>query len=237
MFDYFCIFTTSGVVLWYKAFVEIKFDLINQLIKDIMIEEKTAKNQYTCKGSIIKWKIANELNLIFTVVYKEVLHLSFVEDLLDMIKIEFTKKVVPNLDLDNGLYLSLPTYFDKNFKQIQAKWEMKTQEMKSPKKMRTFDQSKKAKKGGITPDSTNKKPDEPSFKSDEDLGDEVTDESKMTKAELAKKRLAERFSKKKTQKKPGQKVEEETKTPKGKEERNWGYKTSLTKDDIAKFDR
>jgi signal recognition particle receptor subunit alpha len=193
MFDYFCIFTTSGVVLWYKAFVEMKFDLINQLIKDIMIEEKTAKNQYTFKGSIIKWKIANELNLIFTVVYKEVLHLSFVEELLDLIKIEFTKKVVPNLELENGLYQSLPTYFDKNFKQVQAKWEMKTQEMKGPKKMRTFDQSKKAKKGGTLTPSTKK--DEPAPKLEKDPENVKLDESKMTKAELAQKHLAEKFNK------------------------------------------
>jgi hypothetical protein len=235
MFDYFCIFTTSGVVLWYKAFVEMKFDLINQLIKDIMIEEKTAKNQYTYKGSIIKWKIANELNLIFTVVYKEVLHLSFVEELLDLIKIEFTKKVVPNLELENGLYQSLPTYFDKNFKQVQAKWEMKTQEMKGPKKMRTFDQSKKAKKGGTLTPATKK--DEPAPKPEKDLEEVKLDESKMTKAELAQKHLAEKFNKKKDKKKPGHKVVEETKTPKGKEERNWGYKQSITEEDKTRFDR
>jgi len=231
MFDYFCIFTTGGVVLWYKAFVEMQFDLINQLIKDIMIEEKSAKSQFITKGNIIKWKVANELNIIFTVVYKEVLHLSFVDDLLDLIKNEFIRNIYPTLDLDHGLYQTLPNYFDKNFKQIQAKWETKTQEMKSRKKMRTFNESKKNKKPKKIAKEIEKSSD------DEEEVKEV-DESKLTKSELARKKLADKFKKKKSLKNKTKKIEPKDQGKvKGKEDRNWGYKTSLTKDDLTKFDK
>jgi len=41
MLDFFCIFTTGGVVLWYKAFFgELKFELINVFIRNILLQEK-----------------------------------------------------------------------------------------------------------------------------------------------------------------------------------------------------
>jgi len=43
MFDFVCIFTTGGVVLWYKAFGDLKFPLLNMLIKNILLEEKTSQ--------------------------------------------------------------------------------------------------------------------------------------------------------------------------------------------------
>lgn len=240
MFDYFCIFTTGGVVLWYKAFVDLRFDLINQLIKDIMIEEKTAKNYYISKGSIVKWNIANELGIVFTVVYKEVLHLTMVEDLLDMIKTEFVKKVVPNLDLDNGLYTSLPTYFDKNFQQIQLKWEAKAQEQKNPKKMRTFNETKKAKRNTLTasdsPIKLGSAKTDDEGEEDAAEGDDEIDESKMTKTELARKKLAEKFKKKKS-KTMRKKDETPKESPKGKEGRFWGYKDKITGEDMKRVDR
>lgn len=42
MFDFVCIFTTGGAVLWFKAFCDLKFDVMNIFIKNILIEEKTA---------------------------------------------------------------------------------------------------------------------------------------------------------------------------------------------------
>ena len=210
-----------------------------------MIEEKTGKNQYVFKDSIIKWRVANELNIIFTVVYKEVLHLKYVDELLDMIKNEFVKKVVPNLDLENGLYITLPTYFDKNFKQIQQKWEMSFNDSKGPKKMRTFNQSKKAKKGN-KPDSNPESPSKKNGKSksedegeDEDVEEDNKEESKMTKTELARKQLAEKFKKKKdkSMKKKNEQPKEETKKGKGKEGRFWGYKEKITDEDMKMIDR
>jgi len=43
MFDFVCIFTTGGVVLWFKAFCDMKLDLLNMFIKNILLEEKTAQ--------------------------------------------------------------------------------------------------------------------------------------------------------------------------------------------------
>lgn len=42
MLDFFAIFTTGGVVLWYKAFVgELKFEMLNVFVRNVLLQEKT----------------------------------------------------------------------------------------------------------------------------------------------------------------------------------------------------
>lgn len=97
MIDFMCIFTTGGVVLWYKAFCEMKLDLLNIFIKNILLEEKTAKAHYTYQDYVLKWKVQNDVKLVFAIIYKEILQLAFVEELIDMVRYEFVTKVHPAL--------------------------------------------------------------------------------------------------------------------------------------------
>ena len=99
MFDFFCIFTTGGMVLWAKAMVDSlpRFDLINILIRDVIVQEKTNQDFYTYKDYTIKWIYAQRLGLVFAVVYKTVLQISRVDDLLSLIQGDFMKKVMPKL--------------------------------------------------------------------------------------------------------------------------------------------
>jgi len=80
MLDAFEILTTSGVVLWSRAYVPIGANIINSLIKDVFIEERHTpgaratdeasamrnpsykKDKYT-----LKWTTAKDLGLIFVV--------------------------------------------------------------------------------------------------------------------------------------------------------------------------
>jgi len=73
MFDFVCIFTTGGVVLWCKAFVDMKLDLLNLFIKSILLEEKTSKTQFNFADYVLKWKVQNDLKLVFAIIYKEIL--------------------------------------------------------------------------------------------------------------------------------------------------------------------
>jgi len=55
MFEFICIFTNGGVMLWSKTFIEsvIRYDILNSFIKDIIIEEKKGLEQYVKQGFII----------------------------------------------------------------------------------------------------------------------------------------------------------------------------------------
>ena len=80
MFDYVCIFTTGGVLLWSKSFYsDFKLDIINIFIKNILLEDKSSKKQYNYQDYALKWSVQNDLKLVFAVCYKEILQLAFVE--------------------------------------------------------------------------------------------------------------------------------------------------------------
>jgi len=44
-----CIFLTGGVILFYKAFCVLKFDILDCLIKKVLLQVKTSENSYFLK--------------------------------------------------------------------------------------------------------------------------------------------------------------------------------------------
>jgi len=77
MIDSFEIITTSGVVLWSKTYVPVGPSLINNLIREVFIEERGAtprsdnsgghKPTYRRDGYTLKWTAAKDLGIIFVV--------------------------------------------------------------------------------------------------------------------------------------------------------------------------
>ncbi len=67
MIDFFCIFSTGGLILWFKQFVPFNVDLINLLIRNILMDEKRNQDYYTVDGVVMRWKVVNDKGLIFTV--------------------------------------------------------------------------------------------------------------------------------------------------------------------------
>lgn len=77
-----------------------------------------------------------------------------VEELIDLMRFEFVTKVYPQLTLKGRVYCDLPTHFDDHWKVVFARWQEKTAKTSSTLKMKTFAESKKAKKvqgGGKEP--------------------------------------------------------------------------------------
>jgi hypothetical protein len=50
-----------------------KLDPLNTFIKSILLEEKTAKTQFSVGDSVLKWRVQNDLQLVFAIIYKEIL--------------------------------------------------------------------------------------------------------------------------------------------------------------------
>ena len=149
MFDLVCIFTTGGVILFYKAFCVLKFDIIDCLIKKVLLQEKTSENSYFMEPYNVKWKLANEFNLIIAAVYQELFQLTYVEDLLELIKDNYIKTVIPNLLIKENIYKKIES-FEEKFEESMKRWEdKKRKEEKKASMMRSFDETKKksAKKG------------------------------------------------------------------------------------------
>ncbi|KAK6586542.1 hypothetical protein PZA11_001599 [Diplocarpon coronariae] len=102
MLDAFEVLTTSGVVLWSKSYAPTSPAIINSLITNVFIEERTlpgagvaddisaANNPpYKYEQHTLKWTTVKELNIIFVAVYRSLLHLSWIDKLVDNIKTIF----------------------------------------------------------------------------------------------------------------------------------------------------
>ncbi|GAB7348094.1 hypothetical protein MBLNU459_g6119t1 [Dothideomycetes sp. NU459] len=127
MLDAFEILTTSGVVLWKKSYAPVNSNIINSLITDVFIEERVPsaarsqedgqaarnppfrKDKYT-----LKWTTAKDVGLIFVAVYQSILHLSWVDNLLDVSRALFVKEYAHGLKKPNTSKLDC-SFFDQTF--------------------------------------------------------------------------------------------------------------------------
>ncbi|KUJ23565.1 P-loop containing nucleoside triphosphate hydrolase protein [Mollisia scopiformis] len=134
MLDSFEILTTSGVVLWSKTYAPTSPSIINSLITSVFIEERTlpgagvaddisaANNppykydQHTCK-----WTTVKELGLIFVAVYRSLLHLSWIDKLVDNIKIIFVELYGDQLRKPHTTIVkcAFDDYFDQQIRQLE----------------------------------------------------------------------------------------------------------------------
>jgi hypothetical protein len=123
MIDLFCIFTTGGLILWYKSFVGSKFEsLINMLIKNILLDEKRNQEYYVNNGNVMRWRIINDASLIFVVTYQESFNVLYVDQLLDLVVKDFTESSLDSLKMNEKIYLEGPNYTE-TFMNLLKKWE------------------------------------------------------------------------------------------------------------------
>ncbi|KAF7295310.1 Signal recognition particle binding protein [Mycena indigotica] len=94
----------SGIVLWSRAFTPDASQLasssaspVNSLVREALIEGRTAEEKYEKDGYAVKWTFVNDLELIFVVAYQRILQLTYVDDLLAALKTLFVKMFQPFL--------------------------------------------------------------------------------------------------------------------------------------------
>ncbi|KAJ5600341.1 Signal recognition particle receptor subunit alpha [Penicillium hetheringtonii] len=123
MLEAFEILTTSGVVLWSKSYAPVGAHVINSLINDVFIEEKVVPQNapsgsspvYKKEKYTLKWRRSKESNLIFVAVYQSLLHLGWIDKLLENISTIFLDLYKDQL---KGNRTRITTYrFDPYFEQ------------------------------------------------------------------------------------------------------------------------
>ncbi|KAM3075857.1 hypothetical protein ACMFMG_006622 [Clarireedia jacksonii] len=134
MLDTFEILTTSGVVVWSKQFSPVSPAVINSLITNVFIEERTlpgagvtddisaAKNPpYRHDQHTLKWTTCKELGLIFVAVYRSLLHLSWIDKLVDNVKTIFVDLYGDELRKPNTTIVECPfdEYFDQQVRELE----------------------------------------------------------------------------------------------------------------------
>jgi signal recognition particle receptor subunit alpha len=101
MLEQFLIFTRGGLVLWSCLEVgkALKGSPVDALIRTCLLEERAGDSsfQYDTAGAgyTLKWRFHNELGLVFVAVYQRMLHLLYVDELLEKVMREFSMLFVP----------------------------------------------------------------------------------------------------------------------------------------------
>lgn len=104
MLDHFSIVTRSGLVLWSKSFTPsipastsgtTNNHPVDALVKSAFLEDRLASDKYDKDGYTLQWTLANDVELVFVVVYQRILQLSYVPQLLASVKASFLDSFRP----------------------------------------------------------------------------------------------------------------------------------------------
>jgi signal recognition particle receptor subunit alpha len=135
MLDTFEILTTSGVVLWSRSYAPVKPSVINSFIADVFIEERSGPATQTATSSsaatnapyrsdshTLRWAFVKELGIIFVAVYRSLLHLSWIDKLVDNIRTLFVKLYGEQLKRPNTTIVEcrgFDGYFDQQLQELE----------------------------------------------------------------------------------------------------------------------
>ncbi|KAF2273337.1 P-loop containing nucleoside triphosphate hydrolase protein [Westerdykella ornata] len=141
MLDTFEILTTSGVVLWSRSYAPVSSNIINSLIRDVFIEERIQpqsgdagqKPTYRKETYTLKWTTAKDLGLIFVAVYQSLVHLTWIDKLLDNVRALFVglygeqlkKEHTSKLDCSN-----FAPYFERQIQDLEGSSDSATSNVK-----------------------------------------------------------------------------------------------------------
>lgn len=147
MLEQLLIFTRGGLILWTCKELgnALKGSPIDTLIRSCLLEERSGalSYNYDAPGAAytLKWTFHNELGLVFVAVYQRILHLLYVDDLLAMVKREFSEIYNPNRTFYGD--------FDDVFRQLKREAEARAEEMKRSKQLNQPTNNAVSKKGQV----------------------------------------------------------------------------------------
>ncbi|KJZ75904.1 hypothetical protein HIM_04728 [Hirsutella minnesotensis 3608] len=135
MLDTFEILTTSGVVLWSRKYAAVNPSVVNSFITNVFIEERSGAaalkdSQSAATNPVfksdqhtLKWTMVKELGVIFVAVYRSLLHLTWVDKLVDNIKTIFVSLYGEQLKKPNTTIIEctkFDDYFDQQLQELDA---------------------------------------------------------------------------------------------------------------------
>eukprot|EP00434_Breviolum_minutum_P024014 symbB.v1.2.021191.t1/scaffold1779.1/size154953/19 len=204
MIDAFYIFTKGGLLLW-----------STQLVKEVLLEERVGETFATLDSYNLKWKLLNEMDLFFVVVYQGILQIAYLEGLLSMAAKEFNHHIANSFG--SGLTIK-HVDFDQDFLRCRQKADKELKESRRPGGMRSFADTKKG--ADVQKNREEKGLPAPAKKGKSGGADGEKDEDDE-EDDAAKARAKLAAGKTKGKKDESKKDAEAPKLKKGKEARHW----------------
>lgn len=261
MIDAFYIFTKGGLLLWSTQLVKVKGDPIDKLIKEVLLEERIGETFVNLQSYSLKWKVLNDLDLFFVVVYQGIVTMAYLENLLESAAKAFLVHLHDGVG--SGLSALKPPYtvdFDADWRKVLQKADKDLKESKRPRQMKSFDQTNKGQKvlkekedkgtGDKAPKKNrkSKKSKDDGSDSDEDDGSDASDANEEEDDEAVAAARAKLMAKAKSgpgKFKPKEKKEKEEEDPDGedggkkknsKQARVWDHNSKVSKGTMKNLD-
>ncbi|CAI4228743.1 unnamed protein product [Auanema sp. JU1783] len=151
MIELFTIFGKGGIVLWcFQEGAQLFTESVNRLISDVLMQERGDVTQFKDNGMTIKFKLDNEFELVFLVVYQSIVQLSYTDKLINDVCQRFRdlyKNVLQNKQIFYQHGSKSFRHFDEEFQSIlneNMRQSLKASE--TVKKPKTFQESAKSQK-------------------------------------------------------------------------------------------
>lgn len=94
MIDEFCIFERGGTVLWRRSFVALKGDPLAILVRSVLLEDRLSLPELSFDCYTLRWVLDNQRGLVFVVIFQRLLPPAYADDLLPMVRKEFTNRYI-----------------------------------------------------------------------------------------------------------------------------------------------
>ncbi|KAI9297596.1 P-loop containing nucleoside triphosphate hydrolase protein [Neoconidiobolus thromboides FSU 785] len=153
MLDLFTIFTKGGIVLFTANLRSVRLSSVDELISQIFVESRHGENSALLNNQKFHWTFENELDLVFVVAYQKILQLSYIDELLNVLKELFCsqyKEDIKNYFDQNNLLrdeenqIPFPTFdFDTKFNSTVKGIEKRHAQQAKNKTPRKFEETKK----------------------------------------------------------------------------------------------
>uniref|UniRef100_A0A2A6CZI2 SRP54 domain-containing protein n=1 Tax=Pristionchus pacificus TaxID=54126 RepID=A0A2A6CZI2_PRIPA len=112
MIELFTIFGKGGIVLWcFQEGAQLFTEGINNLIKEVIMQERGDVTQFKHQEMTIKFKLDNEFDLVFIVVYQSIIQLSYADKLISEVEARFRDLYKNVLENKHLLYQKGSKYF------------------------------------------------------------------------------------------------------------------------------
>merc|ERR1711871_120888 len=158
MLDTFSIFTKGGVVLWDKSWGngKPKDSPVDYLVREVLLQGKEGtKSASGPNSSTVQWRLDNTLELVFVVVYQNILQLAYVDDLLDQVRDAFVDQFQANVQALYDVTVHTPytvfkkfdAVFDKLHLRLENESRVQKTEAKKPRPYQSKDPSKQKNAG------------------------------------------------------------------------------------------
>ncbi|XP_011403720.1 PREDICTED: signal recognition particle receptor subunit alpha-like [Amphimedon queenslandica] len=169
MLDLFTIFTKGGIVLWYFQGTALSLTpAVNSLVKTVLLQERGGMDVFNHESLKLQFKLDNEFELIFVVVYQKILQLAYLDKLMEQVQLAFRDKYKNRLTNSTPLNPSMYSEFGDVFKNILFSLEeADRQSRQKPREMKHWNGTKK--KENVTKPFNGK----PQEEEEEEIGEEI----------------------------------------------------------------